>query len=198
MHQHRLHTHAPQWSGAHSVGGGLIGFDGKISPLSLVHALAVVLLHGHDDAVTDTDVVQQEVTVRMKGYAPERLGNREFPAIDHRARGCGGQRGDMADVAADLGEQCFACLGRRGTSLLSVARRSFGGAYKACEAIDVREAICARSIVWFGDRVAQVCHFVRKETIRNSYFIEVGIAREGEQAGVLALPTEAADTSLAR
>src|SRR6267154_683253 len=171
MHQHRLHTHAPQWSGAHSVSGSLIGFEGKVSPLDLVHTLAIVLLHGHDDAVAGADVVQEEVTVRMKGFAPERIGNREFPAIDYRARGRSGQRGDMADVAADLGEQRFACLGRSGAGLLSVARRSFGGAYETCEAIDVRETICASSIVWFGDRVAQVCHFIRKETIRNSYFI---------------------------
>src|SRR5260370_5216440 len=107
---------------------------------------------GVDDASPGAVVVKQKVTVGMKVFAPERFGNREFPAIDHRARGCGSQRGDMADVAADLGEQCFARLGRGGATLLSVARRSFGGAYETCEAIDIREAICTGSIVWFGDR----------------------------------------------
>src|SRR5450432_1704147 len=129
MHQHRLHTHAPQWSRAHSVGGSLIGFEGEVSPLGLVHTFAIVLRHGHHDAVTGADVVKQEVTVWMKGFASERIGTREFPAIDYRARGRGGQRGNMADVAADLGEQSFTCFGHCGASLLSVARRSFGGAY---------------------------------------------------------------------
>ena len=68
----------------------------------------------------------------------------------------------MADVAADLGEQCFARLGGGVASLLSVARRSFGGAHETRETINVREAICARFIVWFGDRVAQVRHFIWK------------------------------------
>jgi hypothetical protein len=61
-HQQRLHTHAPQRSGAYSVGGSLKGVEGKVAPPSLVHALAIVFLYGYDDAVPDADVVQQEVT----------------------------------------------------------------------------------------------------------------------------------------
>src|SRR5271156_2906070 len=198
MHQQCLHTSSPQGSGAHSVGGSLKRFEGKISPPSLMHILAIMLLYGHDDAVPGADVVQKEVTVGIKGFAPERLGNGEFSAIDYRALGRRGHRGDMANVAADLGKQPFSCLGRGGASLLNVARRSFGSAHEACEAIDVREAICARSIVWLGARVAQVGHFIRKKTIRNSYFIQVRIASEGEKAGVLTFPTETADTSLPR
>src|ERR1700722_10140471 len=157
-----------------------------------------MLLYGHDDAVPGTDVVQKEVTIGVKSLAPERLGNDECSAIDYRALGCRGHRGYMADVAADLGEQSFSRLGGGGCSLLSVARRSFGSAHEACEAIDVREAICACSIVRLGDRVAQVGHFIRKKTIRNSYFIQVAIAGEGEKAGMLTFPTEAANTRLAR
>ena len=140
--------------------------------------LAVVLLHGDEDAVARADVVQQEIAVGMECLVAERVGNGEFSTIHGCTRGCGGQRRDMADVAANFGEQRFAFLGPSGGSLSSVARRSFGSAHEAREVIDIRKAVCAGFVVRFGYCIAQVGHFVGKQRVGNSHFVEVGIARE--------------------
>src|SRR5438477_11638963 len=101
----RSRTHTPEGGRAQAIGGGAMGLKRQILPLDLVHVLAVVLRHGDADAVTGADVVQQEIAVRMERLVSERLGNGEFPAVDDGARRCGGQRRDVADVAADPGEQ---------------------------------------------------------------------------------------------
>src|SRR5215469_16218544 len=88
-----------------------MGLKRKVLPLSLVHVLAVVLLHGDDDAVAGSDIVEQEVTVGIKSLVAERFGNGEFSAIHRRSRRCRGYRGDMANGTADLGEERFASLG---------------------------------------------------------------------------------------
>ena len=172
MHQQRPRTHAPQRSGAHSVGGRLKGIERKISPLSLVHTLAIVLLYGHDDTVPSADVVQQEVTVRVKTLAPERFWNREFPAIDASVPGAAVVNvGTWQMLQPILANSASPALAAEAPRLLRVARRGFGGAYETREAIDVGKTVCARPVVWFCNRVAQVRHFIREEAIRNSYFI---------------------------
>src|SRR5215467_2755154 len=83
----------------------------------------------------------------MKGFVPERARNGELPAVDYGTR-CGrGQGGDMAAVTANLGEECFASLGLSSRRLLSVARRSLGGA---------QNDQCRR------DHPLQVCRWARR------------------------------------
>src|SRR4029077_18555643 len=98
--------------------------------------------------------VQQVVTVRMKYLLPERFRNDVLSAVDCRARRRGGQSRDVANVAADFGEQHFASLGCGGRRLLSVARGGFGRAYEACEAINVQKTVCALFVVRFDNAVA--------------------------------------------
>src|ERR1700732_2024310 len=100
----------PKGSRAHSVGARAIVLKRQALPFDLVHVLAVMLLHRDSDAIARADVVQQEVAVGMECLVSERLGNGEFPAIHRRARGCGGQSRDMANVTADAREQRFAFI----------------------------------------------------------------------------------------
>src|SRR6516162_5263495 len=114
----------------------------------------------------------------MKGFVPERARNGELPAVDYGTR-CGrGQGGDMAAVTANLGEECFPSLGLGSRRLLSVARRSLGGAQKTRKVINVGETIRSRFVVGLGDGIAQVRYFIGKKRVRDAHFIQVGIARK--------------------
>ena len=53
-------------------------------------------------------------------------------------------------------------------------------------------------VVWLGDCVAERCDLVRKQASRDPHFIQIGIARERDQAGVLIFPTEPPDARVAR
>src|SRR2546430_16173161 len=85
-----------------------------------------------------------------------------------------------------------------GLRQLGVAGGSFGGAYEARETIDVGEAIGAGLVIGLAGRVAQAGDFVGPEAAGDAHFVEIGVGREGQKAGMLVLPTEAANGRLAR
>src|SRR5438045_9072312 len=84
-----------------------------------------------------------------------------------------------------------------GLRQLGVAGGSFGGAYEARETIDVGEAIGAGLVIGLAGRVAQAGDFVGLEAAGDAHFVEIGVGREGQKAGMLVLPTEAANGGLA-
>src|SRR5262245_27344921 len=59
-------------------------------------------------AVAGSDIVQQEIAIRMNDLVTERLWNGELAAIDFRSCPRRGDRGRVADRAADFVKQCFA------------------------------------------------------------------------------------------
>src|SRR4029077_2198514 len=91
----------PERGGTDFVCGALEPRDGEIIPGDLVHVLAVVLRHGHHDAVAGADIVEKEVAVGMKLLVTERRWDGEGAAVDFRADRGGGERLDMTDVAAN-------------------------------------------------------------------------------------------------
>jgi hypothetical protein len=77
--------------------------------------------------------------------------------------------------ASNLVEEFGALLGRRSLRELRVARRSFSCTHKASEVIDIGEPVWTGPVTWLGSGIAEFCDLVRKEPIRDSDFIEVGI-----------------------
>src|SRR5260370_382176 len=109
VHETRVQADTPKWSGADFVCGVVVIGDGEVFPVGLVHFLAVVLQHGHDEAVAGADIVKQEVSIRMKLLIPERRWDGEGAAVDCCAGGSGGERlgesledGNVEHVAANL------------------------------------------------------------------------------------------------
>jgi hypothetical protein len=102
VHGTRVQAGTPKRSGADFVCGLVVFGDGEVSPVGLVHFLAVVLEHGHDEAVAGADVVKQEVSIRMKLLIAERRWDGEGAAVDCRAGGSCGERLDVTNIAADL------------------------------------------------------------------------------------------------
>ena len=91
VHQAVMRAHSPQWRSAHHVGC----------------ALSAVLY----DTIACSDVVQQEIAVRMDDLVAERRRYSECALIDDRARRSGSDRGYVADVATDRIEELCAGLG---------------------------------------------------------------------------------------
>ncbi len=104
VHQARVQADAPERGGADFVRGIVKFGDGKIFPCDLVHVPAVMLGHGHDDAVACSDIVEQEVSIGVKLLFAERGRNGEGAAVDLRAGWGSRQRLDVANIAADLVE----------------------------------------------------------------------------------------------
>src|SRR5437660_11999944 len=84
-----------------------------------------------------------------------------------------------------------------GLRQLGVTGGSFGGAYEARETINVGEAIGAGLVIGLAGGVAQAGDFVGLEAAGDAHFVEIGVGREGQKAGMLVLPTEAANGGLA-
>src|SRR5713101_7347382 len=93
-------SRTPQ-SGADFVSGAVIFGYGKIFPGDLVHVLAVVLRHGHDDAIAGADIMEEEVAIGVKLLFTERGRDGESAAVDLRADGSSRQRLDVTNIAAD-------------------------------------------------------------------------------------------------
>src|SRR5690242_16839695 len=109
-----METDTPERGGAH-FGGRVVKFgSGEVSPVGLVHLLAIVLQHGHDEAVAGADIVEKEITVGVKLLAAERIGDGKSATIDGCAGGGGSQSLNMARVAANGVEQFGAMAGLRG------------------------------------------------------------------------------------
>src|SRR5438477_5206821 len=84
-----------------------------------------------------------------------------------------------------------------GLRQLGVTGGSLGSANEARKMIDVGEAIRAGLVIRLADGVAQVGDFVGLEAAGDAHFVEIGVGREGQKAGMLVLPTEAANGGLA-
>src|SRR5216684_8141439 len=104
----------------------------------------------------------------------------------------------MTRSASNLVEKFGAFFGQGSFRELRVARGSFCRSHKAREVIDIGESVRIRLVIWLGSGIAELCHFVRKEPICDSHFIEVGIARKREQTRLLILPTEPPNRGLSR
>src|SRR5260370_27176186 len=64
--------------------------------------------------------------------------------------------------------------------------------------VDVSEAVRAGGVVGFRDGIAEIGDFIRLKAIGDTHFIEISIAGEGREAGVLVLPAETAKSGLTR
>src|SRR5438477_8992717 len=64
--------------------------------------------------------------------------------------------------------------------------------------IDVGGAIRAGLVIGLADGVAKIGDFVGLEAAGDAHFVEIGVSREGQKAGMLVLPAEAANGGLAR
>src|ERR1700674_2928919 len=104
VHETRMQADAPKRGGADLIGGVVVFRDGEISPVDLVHVLAVVLQHGHDEAVAGADMVKEEISVGVKLLSRERRWDGEGAAVNFRAGGGGGKRLDVTNIAADFAE----------------------------------------------------------------------------------------------
>src|SRR5262245_31196797 len=111
------------------------------------------------------------------------------PAIDDGPwRRCG-DRGYVADVAADRTKELRTGLriGRRGQS--RVPRRDPGSAHEVGELVDVR-LVGTAGILRISHRVTHGSRFVWLQTAGDSHLIHVGVGCEGEQTRLLVLPAE--------
>src|SRR5712691_10739987 len=104
----------------------------------------------------------------------------------------------MTRGASNFVEKFGASFGQGSFRELRVACGSFCRSHKAREVIDIGEPVRIRLVIWLGSGIAELCHLVRKEPIRDSHFIEIGIARKREQTRLLILPTESPNPGLSR
>src|SRR5260370_24510474 len=104
----------------------------------------------------------------------------------------------MTRSASNLVEKFGAFLGQRSFRELRVARGSFCRSHKAREVIYIGKAVRTRRVIWLGSGIAELCHLVGKEPIRDPHFIEIGIARKRQQTRLLILPTEPPNPGLPR
>jgi hypothetical protein len=193
MHQTGAQTKTPQRGSAQLV-LRLQELEGrKIAPSLRREGASVMLGDSHDDAVAGAHIVEQEIAVGMNRLAAEGRGNRQRAAVNHRAFGRGGKRGNVAKGAADLVEELFAELGTGSLRGQGVASGSLRCANEAGELIDVLEAIGAGKVVGLADGVAEHGDFGWKQHVGDSEFVQVGVAGKGEQARVLVLPAKFAD-----
>src|SRR6266853_3895325 len=91
VHETRMQADTPERGGADFIGGIVVFGDGEVSPVDLVHLLAIVLQHGHDEAVARAHVVEKEITVGMNLLLAERGINGQGPTIDLCSCWRGGQ-----------------------------------------------------------------------------------------------------------
>src|SRR5712692_2372926 len=82
VHETRMQADAPKRGGADLIGGVVVFGNGEISPVGLVHLLAIVLQHGRDEAVAGADIVKEEVAVRVELLSRKRWRDREGAAVN--------------------------------------------------------------------------------------------------------------------
>src|SRR5207244_752189 len=126
----------------------------------------------------------------------ESVGNDEHAAIDDRSCGGGGDGFHVADAAADAAEKFSASNGQGGSGEGCVAGWSHGAADELSEVVDVGEAEIVGLILRVLGGLEDGGDVVGAEAVRDSHFVEIGVADEGEEAAVLVLPAEASDASL--
>src|SRR5262245_3066481 len=146
-----------------------------------------------DDPVASPDVVQQEVAERADYLAAEGRRDDELATVNNGARRDGVKLGRVTDRARPLREQSLATSDSGGDR--AAARRP-GLSHELGESLHVI-AVVFRIYggIEGGDRSAQrvVLHqsIAAVEGIGDPHLVEVSVAGEGDQAGVLGLPPEA-------
>src|SRR5438876_699128 len=102
VHETRVHAHTPERGGTEFIAGVVEFGDGEVFPGGLVHPLAIVLQHGHDDAVAGADVVEEEVAIGMKLLSPQRRSEGVSAAVDSCSGRSSRERLDVTNIAANL------------------------------------------------------------------------------------------------
>ncbi len=178
MHVARAGPQTPKCRGAQLVGG--------------------ILRARLDDTVAGLDVMQQEVAVGVNDLVPQRPGDGESAAVDHRARRCRRNGRDVTRRAAGFLEQSLAGA-RLGCRLQHrIARRHFGAADELRKVIDVSQAKAVGLVLRIGGDLADHRRVLRPQAVRDAHLVQVSIPDEREQAAVLIFPAKAADARLAR
>lgn len=175
VHEARTESNAPERGGANFVGGVIELVRGEALPSALGVSLAIVLGHGLDDTVAGADVVEEKVTVGMESFSAEGIGNGEIAAVNGRARGSGGERGNVAGGAANFFKERFTLLGAGRLGKRCVASRGFQGAHEASEMIDVGKAVSARLVIGLRGGVTKAGDFVRLKAAGDAHFVEIGV-----------------------
>src|SRR5580704_19110763 len=134
----------------------------------------------------------------MESFISERGRDSEVAAVDGSTSSGRGERCDVAGGAANFFEQSFAVFSFGSLRERDIARRRFRGAHEASEVIDVEETVGAGRVIGFASGIAEIGDFVGLEAIRDAHFVEIGVSREREQAGMLIFPAEAAHAGFPR
>jgi len=198
MHEPGPQAHTPQRSRAHLVLGALLVLLREVARHLLREPASVVLRIRLHDSVPGADIVQEEIAVGMESDRAESRWDDERASIDPRPRGRSFQRSDMAGSTADLIEELRTPLCRSCGCQLLVSRRRFQCPHEPGQSIDIEQSVRTLSVVGLGYSVAQPGDLVRLQRIGDADLIQIGIADERQQAGVLILPAETPDTHLSR
>ncbi len=134
----------------------------------------------------------------MKRLASQRGGNGKSAAVDLRAGRSGGQSSNVAGRATGFVEKLGASSGGSRVPQVSVLRRRFQRADEAGEVVDIGEPVRSGLIVRLRNGIAKFGHFVGEQLRSDAHLIQIGVARERQQAGVLVFPAEPAYAGLPR
>src|SRR5215510_5524783 len=152
-----------------------------------------------DDPIARSDVVQQEVAEWTDVLIAESRRDNERAQVDRRARSDSVERDRVTDRALYLHKQSLAASG--GGADGTAARRP-GLSHELGEGLHVIAVVFRiGDVVEGGDRTTQGVVLTPSvgsqasagviKDIGDPHLVEVGVAGEGEQAGVLVLPPEA-------
>src|SRR5438876_9428611 len=97
-----MQTDTPERGRTDFIAGAVEFGDREVFPGGLVHPLAIVLQHGHDDAVARADVVEEEVAIGMKLLCPQRGSEGVSAAVDFCTGWGSRERLDMTNIASKL------------------------------------------------------------------------------------------------
>ena len=177
VHEARLGAESPKRSRPHLVSG-----------------VARSVLH---NAVARAHVMQKEIAEGMDNLAPQGGGYGESSTVDDGARRRRGDRGHVANGAANRAENLLAILGGLRCQLNRIYWWCIRGSHEGGKVIDVREmrhrivvVFRIRNVITDGRRLS------RLQPAGDTLLVEVGVSRKREQAGLLILPAEASATDL--
>ncbi len=197
VHQAGVQADTPERRGPDFVGGVLAFRIREISPGALGKSLSVMLDGSLDDAVAGANVVQEEVAEGVECFITKGGRYGEVAAVNGSSGRGGGERCDVASDAANFVEHGLAMFSVGSLGECDVASGRFGGAYEAREVVDVSKPVGGGLIIGLLHGVAEVGDFVRLERISDAHLVEIGVSGEGEKAGMLILPAEAANAGRA-
>src|SRR6266576_3440459 len=104
VHEARVQADTPERGRTDFIAGVVEFGDREVFPGGLVHPLAIVLQHGHHDAVAGADIVEKEVAVGMKLLFSKSGRDSESAAVDFCSGSRSRERLDVTNIAADFVE----------------------------------------------------------------------------------------------